>query len=431
MLQAIRSCRLLLRRPWEPLTFSSTRFAPISADNKVEEENLPGYVASRYYPVRISEIFRDNYQVVGKLGYGATSTVWLARDLSKRRHVALKLFIKSESIGAEQDNELDCYKRIENTKKRHPGREAVRSLLDSFDVEGPDGQHRCLVHPPLWESILDFRYRNSIGKLPPPIIAFVLKRLFQALDFLHDECHIAHTDIKEANILIGADDYTLKAFEEQELKEPSPRKDVDGRTIFLSRQLNYPKHIGQPVLCDFGSAVMLDDGTEHQEDIQPNVYRAPEVILDIPWTYSVDIWNVGCMVSSSDFTEGFEADSNVRLQVWDAFEGEHLFTGHDPELATYRGRAHLAEMIALLGPPPCGLLARASLKSKFFSNTDEFNAGIPLPDSNPLEQRLASLEGEDRELFLSLMRKMLQWEPEKRSSAGELAQDDWILKHTS
>jgi hypothetical protein len=31
--------------------------------------------------------------------------------------------------------------------------------------------------------------------------------------------------------------------------------------------------------------------------IQPNVYRAPEIILDILWTYSVDIWNVGCMVS--------------------------------------------------------------------------------------------------------------------------------------
>lgn len=45
-------------------------------------------------------------------------------------------------------------------------------------------------------------------------------------------------------------------------------------------------------------AVPLDDGLEHREDIQPDVYRSPEVILDIPWTYSVDIWNVGCMVSN-------------------------------------------------------------------------------------------------------------------------------------
>ncbi|KAI6814651.1 hypothetical protein KC342_g16313, partial [Hortaea werneckii] len=74
-----------------------------------------------------------------------------------------------------------------------------------------------------------------------------------------------------------------------------------------------------------------------------------EVILDVPWTYKVDIWNVGCM-------------------IWDAFQGEHLFTGHDPEHNTYRGRAHLSEIIALLGPPPLSLLAEANLRSKFFSD---------------------------------------------------------------
>ena len=40
------------------------------------------------------------------------------------------------------------------------------------------------------------------------------------------------------------------------------------------------------------------------------------------------------------------------------------------------------------------------------------------------------LEGEDKDLFLRLMQKMLQWEPEKRSTAAELAQDEWIHKHT-
>lgn len=128
-------------------------------------------------------------------------------------------------------------------------------------------------------------------------MAFVLQRLFHALDLLHNECHVAHTDIKEANILLGADHSVLQAFEEGELKEPCPRKEVEGRVVYVSRELGTPKHFGAPVLCDLGSAVQLDDQAEHREDIQPNVYRAPEVILDIPWTYSVDIWNVGCMVS--------------------------------------------------------------------------------------------------------------------------------------
>jgi hypothetical protein len=55
------------------------------------------------------------------------------------------------------------------------------------------------------------------------------------------------------------------------------------------------------------------------------------------------------------------------LQVWDALQGGPLFTGYDIESEKYQGRAHLAEMIALLGPPPMSLLARANLKDKFFS----------------------------------------------------------------
>ena len=325
MLPASRFWRSLFTRSWKPLAFPSDGFARISADVKVEEETTPGYVASRYYPVRIGEILHGNYQVVGKLGYGITSTVWLARDLrsvmcnlqgayslncccSERRHVALKLFIDSKSIGAEKETELNVFKLIDKTPKSHPGREAVRSLLNSFEVQSPDGRHQCLVHPPLWESILHVRHRNPVEKLPATVVAFMLKRLFHALDFLHNECHIAHTDIKEANILVGADKAVLQAFEEKELSEPCPRKEVDGRTIFLSRELNTPKSPGEPVLCDFGSAQYLNDGIEHREDIQPNVYRAPEVILGIPWTYSVDIWNVGCVVSGGSLTERHGAD---------------------------------------------------------------------------------------------------------------------------
>jgi serine/threonine-protein kinase SRPK3 len=33
-----------------------------------------------YYLVRIGHIFQNRYQVVGKLGFGISSTLWLARD---------------------------------------------------------------------------------------------------------------------------------------------------------------------------------------------------------------------------------------------------------------------------------------------------------------------------------------------------------------
>ena len=144
--------------------------------------------------------------------------------------------------------------------------------------------------------MLSLKRRNPVRRLPQPVLAFMLRRLFHALDLLHNECRIAHTDIKEANILLPADSSIMTEFEKQELEQPSLMKEVDGSTVYLSRKMGIPRTFGAPVLCDFGSAVPLDDGLEHREDVQPNFNRSPEVILDVPWTYKVDIWNVGCMV---------------------------------------------------------------------------------------------------------------------------------------
>jgi serine/threonine-protein kinase SRPK3 len=152
------------------------------------------------------------------------------------------------------------------------------------------------------------------------VLALMLVRVFQALDLLH-KCHVAHTDIKEGNVLLEADNSVLESFEQEELKESSPRKELDRRTIYLSRELGIPEDIGAPVLCDLGSAIRLDDGVERREDIQPNIYRAPEILLDIPWTYSVDIWNVGCMVSACEPSWNFLADLIFPLEDLGRFRG--------------------------------------------------------------------------------------------------------------
>lgn len=53
-----------------------------------------------------------------------------------------------------------------------------------------------------------------------------------------------------------------------------------------------------------------------------------------------------------------------------------------------------------------------------------------LTDRVPLEEMETTLAGKvEREAFLCFMRKMLQWEPGKRSSAKELAEDEWIHSH--
>lgn len=117
----------------------------------------------------------------------------MLRSSSHCRHVALKLYIDSKLLGTKLDNEINIYKRLEAGPKSHLGYGAVRSLLDSFDVDGPYGYHKCLVHPPLSESVASFVRRKHPEGLPAPLTALVLKRLFSALDFLHRECQVIHT----------------------------------------------------------------------------------------------------------------------------------------------------------------------------------------------------------------------------------------------
>jgi hypothetical protein len=64
----------LFSRSVASMSCRSTSIRPL------EEENLPGYDPLEFYPVRLGDSIRDRYRVVGKLGYGANSTVWFCRD---------------------------------------------------------------------------------------------------------------------------------------------------------------------------------------------------------------------------------------------------------------------------------------------------------------------------------------------------------------
>ena len=46
-----------------------------------EEETLAWYSPDQFYPVTVGEVLNSSYKVLGKLGYGAHSTVWLCRHI--------------------------------------------------------------------------------------------------------------------------------------------------------------------------------------------------------------------------------------------------------------------------------------------------------------------------------------------------------------
>jgi len=53
----------------------------INAALKIEEERLSTYSQNDHFPLQPGDKSKSRYRVLGKLGYGASSTVWLVRDL--------------------------------------------------------------------------------------------------------------------------------------------------------------------------------------------------------------------------------------------------------------------------------------------------------------------------------------------------------------
>jgi hypothetical protein len=74
----------------------------------------------------------------------------------------------------------------------------------------------------------------------------------------------------------------------------------DGRVTYLS-QAEFGPLQGKrllPELADFNLCFPgLDNGHGHLSPIQSHRFRAPEVLLGCPWSYSADIWNFGLVVS--------------------------------------------------------------------------------------------------------------------------------------
>jgi hypothetical protein len=55
-----------------------------------------------------------------------------------------------------------------------------------------------------------------------------------------------------------------------------------------------------------------------------------------------------------------------------------------------------------------------------------WKGSVPIPQMS-LETSEVRLQGNEKELFLAFLRKMLQWRPEDRSDIQDVFMDEWLL----
>ncbi|KAF1820044.1 kinase-like protein [Dissoconium aciculare CBS 342.82] len=395
-------------QPWAAPAAIASRLNPLQP---IEEENTPYYQPENFYPVQLGQVLQERYQVATKLGYGSSSTVWLARDLWRYRWNSERFVaIKVSSNRQENDTcpELTTLRLISKANPRHEGWNFIRRLEDSFSIGGVDREHICLVFEPMREPLWLYARRFTTGVIPSEILKVMLQMILHGLDYLHTECQIIHTDLKPDNIMVKIEDSTiLERDAKDEYQNPLPQKHIDGRVIYLSRndygQPSVP--IGIVQIVDFDRSV--SGKLSHSGCIQADVYRAPEVILDAGYTYSADIWSLGVM-------------------LWDLLEGNKLFNVIDSkETDEYDEHLHLAQITALLGARPKDFGA-GQRTSMFYNTNGDLRKKSLINEQFNFESAIRSVGGEEKEMFIKFVKRMIRWRPNERSTAKELLDDPWL-----
>ncbi|KAJ5688327.1 hypothetical protein N7536_010946 [Penicillium majusculum] len=390
--------RSLFRRSLNfPVSFLTAGWETIPDDETIEEEQLEEVLQRNcYLPVDIGDILLSRYQVVGKLGWGITSIVWLVRDLEMNDYMALKMFSHDMLPGEEST----YYDKIKQGNQRHPGSGRVRTKIAEFEfIRFEIFNHLGILQEPLGESLQDIQNRSVGERLDKLSIQSTIYQMLLALDYMHTECNLIHGDIKGGIIFQEIGDKSRHdRYVQAEIEHPSARKIDFAYTFYRSRPLEPASQLGKIQLGDLGSAYP-GDVPRNGQLLQPPLYRSPEVILEKEWNYPVDIWNLG-------------------VWAWSAFEGKND--------DAYTTSAHLAYITGLLGPPPPDFIEPDTISAKYFDKDGNWiveDCEVHPTSFEDLEKRL---EGEDKEMFLDLMKGMITWRPEDRKTPRELIEHPWL-----
>jgi len=263
---------------------SGPGFERINASHEVDEECLPHYKFSRFYPVYLRDILESRYQVLSKLGYGSCSTVWLSRDMmfvTFPSHISyLSSYIYSASRSTLPWKFVSLIIQVSSA-----------NVLHMHIFEKCLGHTQDLRKPRFYSQNLNFQDKGGhigasfsnlwllIWSQREPL--FTLMKLCSKLSLsmclvLWKFCTPKHTwsivvrhsffmtfvsgDLKQKDLraenfcLTALDQTSFQTLETSESIYPSARKIYSDRTIYRAPDQIIPQLLGAPVLCDFGEA---------------------------------------------------------------------------------------------------------------------------------------------------------------------------------
>ncbi|MED6194876.1 hypothetical protein PIB30_032658 [Stylosanthes scabra] len=332
-----------------------------SSGSEEDDEGFDSYRKGGYHAVRIGDQFAGGrYIAQRKLGWGQFSTVWLAYDTTNSSYVALKIQKSAAQFVQAALHEIDVLSHI--AKGDPSNSKYVVQLIDHFKHAGPNGQHLCMVLEFLGDSLLRLIKYNHYKCLPLNKVREMCKYILTGLDYLHRELGIIHTDLKPENILlvstIDAAKDPFKSGQSPILERPEGGINGGVTSLIEKRLRRRAKRAvakisekrssmgvageeqkstrnidGIDMRCkivDFGNACWADK--QFAEEIQTRQYRAPEVILQSGYSFSVDMWSFACI-------------------AFELATGDMLFTPKGGQ-GFSEDEDHLALMMELLGKMP-------------------------------------------------------------------------------
>lgn len=309
----------------------------------------------------------NRYRLEKRIGKGTFSKVFAAVDLEKNNWVAIKIVRNTDKYKLAAKVELSILKLITSHEEGmiHGCSTNCIQLLNHFTYN----DHPCFVFELLGRNLYTFTHANRYMPFAYSHVKNFVSQMLEALCFLHSQS-VIYADMKPENVVFVYDSTVKKKIHDVIVEIP---KDTRVKLI------------------DFGSSLYADRRFTHL--VQTRHYRAPEVVLGIPWSKEIDIWSLGCLI--------------IEL-----ITGRMVFN-------THCSIDHLNQMDRLIGPMPEDLRDSATKYANLFNEDGSLqlkNATISKVQCMPLAhyfERLMHTEPSMKSL-MDLVEQMLQWRPESR-----------------